>query len=63
MQILSNASHANAEGSAKLSMLKYPEQPRAVEERPDWLSKQIYLHPLGFGDIAERNHPPTEQQK
>lgn len=60
MQIISNASHASVEGSVELSMLKYPEQPKAMEERPDWLSEQIYLHPLGFRDTTERNHPPTE---
>lgn len=45
------------------SMLKHPEHPRAVEERPNWPREQLYLHPVGFRDIIERIYSPAELQK
>lgn len=45
------------------SMLKHPEHPRAVEERPNWPREQLYLHPVGFTDIIERIYSPAELQK
>lgn len=62
MQIISNASHTKAEGSAKL-YAPTPRTPQGLEERRDWLREQLYLNPLGFRDITERIRPPTEQQK
>lgn len=62
MQIISNASHIKADGSAKLCA-QTPEHLRAVEERHNWLREKLDLHPLGFRDITERIHSPTELQK